>query len=170
MILAHSPLRFSSENAGGFARLDRLKPGQTRGYEREKIFERYRFRAKNDNGDLPASEVQLKRDAAIRCQQDLKAGRFGFLEEFAICESAEASIPRGLGLMPDQILSQPVIDALVEQDPHRKNSGLWLGARDGRVGQEVSSLFEGGDRHFTTDAGKPFQEFFQRFSGFERIE
>jgi len=112
---------------------------------KQEVLKRDPFRAENDDGNFPSAQILLVLKAAIHRQQYVKSGGFCFCQKFTVLESPEAGEPRRLALVPRQVISQFLIEALVEQDPHSRFGG-----------QKVLGFFECGDGHLTGDAGKSF--------------
>jgi hypothetical protein len=103
------------------ARPDGVQECDTSRYERQKFLQGDRFRLKNDDGDFPANQILLVLQPAVYRQQNIEVGRFGGVQKFAVLQATETGVFGRLTLMPGKVVSQSLIYAFVQQNPH---SGL----------------------------------------------
>jgi hypothetical protein len=81
---------------------------------RQQVFQAIRFRAKNDDSDTSSTQILLIFDALIHGEENVKFRVFRCREKFAILESCESSVTRGLAIMAREIIPESLINAFVE--------------------------------------------------------
>ncbi len=101
---------------------------------RQQVFQPVRFRAKNYDSDASSSQVLLVFDALVHGEENVKFGGFRCRKKFAVLETCESSVTRGLAIVVREIIPESLINTFIEQNSH-------LGAGE----QEVLRFFEGGD-------------------------
>jgi len=69
---------------------------------------------KNQESNLPASEVLLIWNTLINCDQDMEAAGFSGIEQLSILQSCKPSKPSGLTVVIREKKTEAFIDALVE--------------------------------------------------------
>lgn len=87
-------------NSKDLSRSNGFEPSQGFRHARQKIFECDRFRAENDDGDFPPTQILLVLKTSIHGQQDVKSSTLGCRKKFTILESTETGVARGLALVP----------------------------------------------------------------------
>ena len=118
---------------------------------------------KNQDGELPATEILLMLQVLVRCDQRLKTVRLRHANEFTILQIVPALLERGYDGMPGQRVSKWGGRSLVEEDFHPRSA--LFGDREA-LACEFQYRFDLRLR----DARKPFEKFADRRAVFEVVE
>ena len=88
------------------------------GHEFHQIFQIGCSPAKHDQRNLPTAQALLLRQVLIHRNQDFEPGLVRSLQQFSVREAAQSGIATRLTFMTFEVMTECLVDALVQQYPH----------------------------------------------------